>query len=167
MTHTYYDILYSSSEYYTDSDEKIELQKQLSGSAGYDISASRDTKWEKVSDGIYTAIVNTGISIQLPFENTVAMIYPRSGLGFKHNIQLANGTGVIDSNYRGEIKVKLIAFSRQDKLPIITKGMRIAQLVVFEIPLINFKLVDEIETDTNRGTNGFGSTGVAYIGNKK
>ena len=86
------------------------------------------------------------------------MIYSRSGHGFKHGITLANSTGVIDADYRGEVCVKL----RKSDLSIGNMpnvGERIAQAMIIPVEQVDFEEVDEL-SDTERGEGGFGSTGV-------
>ncbi|MFR7871949.1 MAG: dUTP diphosphatase, partial [Fenollaria timonensis] len=84
-------------------------------------------------------------------------IRARSGLSIKHGIGLINGIGTIDSDYRGEIKVPLINFSKEDFT--IENGMRIAQMVLSKYEKIDFEEVDEL-SDSERQDGGFGSTGV-------
>ena len=97
-------------------------------------------------------LVDTGLAIKTP-ENYAAFIYNRSGQGSK-GVMVANGVGVIDSDYRGNLKVAL--YNAREDAYIIHKGDRIAQLVVQRVELVNF--VDSWN-DTKRGTDGFGSTG--------
>lgn len=101
-------------------------------------------------------LVHTGIAIELP-PNTEAQIRPRSGLALKNNITVLNTPGTIDEGYRGEIGVILINHG-QDSFQV-TKGMKIAQMVI--MPIIRVK-IEEISnlSDTTRGSGGFGSTGV-------
>lgn len=102
--------------------------------------------------------VRTGLAVEIP-EGHVMLIFSRSGHGFKHDVRLANCVGVIDSDYRGEIQVKLTA-DEPTGAPVLTfeKGGRIAQGLIVPFPRIEFVEVDEL-TDTERGANGFGSTG--------
>ena len=100
--------------------------------------------------------IPTGIAIALPSAEYVALVFARSGLGIKHGITLSNGVGVIDSDYRGEIRVGLTNLSN---IPYtVQPGDRIAQLVVTPVVAPELEIVDELE-DTDRGTGGFGSTG--------
>lgn len=101
-------------------------------------------------------LVPTGIAIELPGNDLVALVFARSGLATKFGIALANGVGVIDSDYRGEICVALRNFGAQDY--IIKKNERIAQMVVMPILALPFVKVDKL-SDTARGNGGFGSTG--------
>ena len=98
------------------------------------------------------ALVPTGICIALP-DGHVGLVWPRSGLAVKHALDC--GAGVIDSQYRGEIKVLL--FNHSDADYRINKGDRIAQLLVQKVEKVNFAQVESLET-TARGNNGFGST---------
>ena len=97
-------------------------------------------------------IVSTGISMQIP-KNCVGIIKPRSGLAIKHGVDVL--AGVIDSSYRGEIKVILVNHS--DNWIDLEFGMRIAQLIVTPI-ITDFEVVEELD-ETERGDGGFGSTG--------
>ena len=99
------------------------------------------------------ALISTGLCLELP-EGHVGLIWPRSGLAVKHSIDC--GAGVIDSTYRGEIKVLL--FNHSDENFTIEPGNRIAQLLVQKIEHINFISVDSLEK-TQRNEAGFGSTG--------
>jgi dUTP pyrophosphatase len=102
------------------------------------------------------ALVPTGLAIALPagFE---AQIRARSGLALKHGICLANGIGTVDADYRGEIGVILLNLG-QDPFTI-TRGMRIAQLVILRHERITWQQVDALP-DSERGEGGFGSTGL-------
>ena len=99
--------------------------------------------------------IPTGLSIALP-ENTVGLIYPRSSLGTKHDLILANTVGVIDSGYRGEIMV--VIRNQGDHVHTIHTGDRIAQMIVAPYLAPDVVEVDELPA-SDRGTNGFGSTG--------
>src|SRR5574341_1023326 len=85
-------------------------------------------------------IFNTGLAFDIP-DNHVMLVFSRSGDGFKQGVRLANCTGVIDSDYRGEVKVKLRA---DEELKIVTKGDRIAQAMIVPIPLVIFEEVEEL-----------------------
>jgi len=118
--------------------------------AGYDISASEDAKIP--SKGRFA--VSTGISIGLP-EGTYGRIAPRSGLAYKFGIDVL--AGVIDADYRGEVKV--ILYNSGEHPFVIQKGDRIAQLIIEKNETPDVAVVMDID-DTARGTGGFGSTGV-------
>lgn len=103
------------------------------------------------------ALVGTGIAIALPL-GTVGLIHPRSGLAAKQGLSVVNTPGTVDADYRGEIKVCLINHDRHEAIEI-TRGMRIAQLVIQRVELVDFIEVEELG-DTVRGAGGYGSTGV-------
>ena len=100
--------------------------------------------------------VPTGLAIAAP-EGTAAIVCARSGLAFKKGISLANGIGVVDSDYRGEVCVGLINHGKEDF--VIVPGDRIAQLMLIPVYKAELTLVDELEK-TERGEGGFGSTGI-------
>ena len=104
------------------------------------------------------ALVPTGISIELPGNEYVALICARSGMAFKRGLALANGIGVIDSDYRGELLVAMINTGNEDQT--IEPGDRIAQLMVLPVVTPVYTEVSEIG-ETERGSGGFGSTGKA------
>lgn len=99
----------------------------------------------------------TGLFFEVP-EGKVLMVYSRSGHGFNSDIRLANCVGVIDSDYRGELKVKLTNDSSEWEF-IVQQGDRIAQAMLIDVEQVQFEVVDEL-TETERGTGGLGSTGV-------
>ena len=102
-------------------------------------------------------LVPSGLIIQLPV-NHEGQIRPRSGLAYKHGVTVLNSPGTIDSDYRGEVKILLI--NHGDEPFEITRGMRIAQMIV--APVVQVKIVEATElTATDRGTAGYGSTGTA------
>lgn len=103
-----------------------------------------------------TVKIGTGIAIELP-KGTFGAVYPRSGLATKQGLRLANSTGIIDEDYRGEIIVAL--YNDSDYIRIVKNGDRIAQLIVMLYVPEKVEIVDEL-TDTERGENGFGSTGM-------
>ncbi len=102
-------------------------------------------------------VVPTGISIALPigFE---AQVRPRSGLAAKNSITVLNTPGTIDADYRGEIKVIMINLGNADF--VVENGMRIAQMVIAKHETANFTETNFDEAETERGSKGFGSTGV-------
>lgn len=106
-----------------------------------------------------TEVFGTGLAFEIP-EGHVMLVFSRSGHGFKNNIRLANGTGVIDADYRGEVKVKLSADDRGDWNAglCIEAGDRIAQAIIIPFPKVEFDLA-EVLSETDRGEGGFGSTG--------
>lgn len=102
-----------------------------------------------------TFLVPTGLSVEIP-EGYVGLIYARSGLATKKGLAPANKVGVIDSDYRGEVKVAL--FNQSGKPQTITQGERIAQLVIAPYLSVSYEVADELSA-TERGAGGFGSTG--------
>ncbi len=102
-----------------------------------------------------SALIPTGVAIQLPsgFE---AQVRPRSGLAAKHGVTILNSPGTIDADYRGEIGVILINLG--DEPFNVTRGMRIAQMVIAPVFRAQWREVDGLD-DSERGTGGFGSTG--------
>lgn len=103
-------------------------------------------------------LVGTGVYLDLP-EDYYATVLPRSGLGVKHQITLANTVGVIDSGYRGEIKLGLQNLGRD--IHIFTKfgKAKVAQLLIHELAITSLQISEQLSTSA-RGNNGFGSTGV-------
>jgi len=99
--------------------------------------------------------VPTGLSIALP-EGYEAQVRPRSGLAFKHAVTVLNAPGTIDADYRGEVKVLLINHGREAFE--ISRGMRIAQMLVAPVTTVGWVTADQL-SETGRGTGGFGSTG--------
>lgn len=120
--------------------------------AGFDLT-SIDTNTIKPG---YSVIFGTGLYVEVP-KGFVMLIFPRSGLGVKHNVTLVNSVGVIDSGYRGEVKVDLINLGQEDIT--IHAGDRIAQAIVFELPKTKFiKSFILNDSEDGRNTDGFGST---------
>ena len=101
-------------------------------------------------------LIPTGVAIALPDSSAVAYLYARSGLGVKHGICLANGVGVVDSDYRGEIMAGLCNVS--DKPYTIEPNERIAQMVISPVIIPELVEVEKLD-ETDRGEGGFGSTG--------
>ena len=99
----------------------------------------------------------TGIALALP-EGYAGFIQPRSGLASKHGVTCLNSPGLIDSGYRGELKVLLINTDPTNPFEV-KRGERIAQLVIQKVEQANFIEMDDL-TQTERGDGGFGSTGV-------
>lgn len=102
-----------------------------------------------------TAVIPTGIALEIP-EGWTGLIFARSGLATKSGLAPANKVGVIDSDYRGEIKVAL--HNHSDKPGTVKRGDRVAQLVIVPYLKADFFEADGLE-DTERGSGGFGSTG--------
>ncbi len=129
-------------------------QYATAGAAALDLTARIDEPVTIAPRQLVT--LPTGIAIALPSAEYVALVFARSGLGVKHGIALSNGVGVIDSDYRGEIRVGLTNLS--DVPYTIQPGDRVAQLAV--VPVVRADVTPVAELDeTDRGTGGFGSTG--------
>jgi dUTP pyrophosphatase len=99
--------------------------------------------------------VPTGLAVAIP-EGYAGFVQPRSGLAVRHGISIVNTPGLIDSGYRGELKVTLLNTDR-DETFVVEPGMRIAQLVVVPVPGIELVEVEALP-DSERGVRGFGST---------
>ncbi|MGE7370102.1 dUTP diphosphatase [Neorhizobium sp. NPDC001467] len=129
---------------------------ETSGAAGMDLRAAIAEDETMTLRPGKRALVATGFVFEIPtgFE---AQIRPRSGLAFKNGITCLNTPGTIDSDYRGEVKVLLVNLGDEDF--VITRGMRIAQMVV--APVTQVQIAEIVGTSqTGRGAGGFGSTGV-------
>jgi dUTP pyrophosphatase len=123
-------------------------------SSGLDLHALLDD--EVVLAAGQSLLISTGLAIFIANPAYMGLIFPRSGLGHKHGVILGNGTGVIDADYQGELKVSL--WNRSSQNYMIKPFERIAQLVITPVMHAKFTAVDAFEA-TNRGTGGFGSTG--------
>lgn len=123
------------------------------GAAGLDLYSTVDV----TIDRFKVSLVPTGISIQIP-KGYEAQVRPRSGLAAKYGITVVNSPGTIDSDYRGEIKVIMTMISNDFDSYKISRGDRIAQLVLNRIETPVLLEVDSLD-DTDRGDKGFGSTG--------
>ena len=102
------------------------------------------------------ALVPTGLAIELPGPECVALVYARSGLSIKHGLTMANGVGVIDSDYRGELRVPMVNLGTEPYT--VQPGERIAQLCIAPVWQAAFVQANDL-SDTDRGAGGFGSTG--------
>lgn len=108
----------------------------------------------------------TGLAVEVP-EGWVMLIFSRSGHGFKNQIRLSNCVGVIDSDYRGEVKVALKSDVGESRIDYGTNvGDRIAQAIFMPLPVVELVWAEEL-SDTERGEGGFGSTNVAPRGNPR
>lgn len=102
-----------------------------------------------------TVFIDTGVAFEIP-EGFVGLVYARSGLACKKGLALANGVGVIDSDFRDSVKVALHNHSNQTRT--VVAGERLAQMIITEYPHVEFEEVDELQ-ETERGLGGFGSSG--------
>lgn len=122
------------------------------GDAGVDLCSTVDVV---IAPG-ERVLVGTGIAVALPL-GTVGLIHPRSGLAERCGLSIVNTPGTVDAGYRGEIKVCLINLDPSQPVGI-SRGDRIAQLLVQRVELAEFTEVDELD-ETSRGTGGYGSSG--------
>lgn len=122
-------------------------------SAGMDLYNSDTTTTEIAPHE--TKFVHTGLVFEIPIGH-VGLVYARSGLACKRGLRLANSTGVIDSDYRGEVMIAL--HNDSNAIQTINPGERIAQMIIMPYPSIDLVEVSEID-NTERGVGGFGSTG--------
>lgn len=135
-------------------DEDVELPRYAyPGDAGLDLRSNADL----VIEPFERKLIPTGIAIAIP-EGYAGFVQPRSGLALKQGLSFPNTPGLIDSHYRGELKVVAINLDSQNPI-LINKGDRIAQLVIQEVPVVNLVEVKELD-ETDRGSGGFGSSGV-------
>ncbi len=129
---------------------------ETAGAAGMDVRAAVDDDAPLTIAPGKRALVPTGFVFEIP-QGFEMQVRPRSGLAFKHGITCLNTPGTIDSDYRGEVKVLLINLGDEDFM--VTRGMRIAQLVVAPVTQVQVAEVHKAGT-TVRGAGGFGSTGI-------
>lgn len=125
------------------------------GSAGLDLRACIDSAIT-LNPG-ETQFIPTGLAMHLADPNYAAMILPRSGLGHKHGIVLGNLVGLIDSDYQGPLMVSM--WNRGDTPFVIEPMERIAQMMIVPVMQPTFHLVEDFDSESERGTGGFGSTG--------
>ena len=121
--------------------------------AGYDRCAREDAH---LPAGGGRMLVPTGLAIAIP-SGYAGLVLPRSGLAMKHGVTLLNTPGLIDAQYRGELKILLVNTDPSSGYDV-RRGDRIAQLVIQKIEYVDFALVDSLD-ETTRDTFGFGSTG--------
>lgn len=135
-------------------DPSVELPTYAyAGDAGLDLRANEDVTLAPHE----RRLVSTGLAVAIP-EGYAGFVQPRSGLALREGLSMANTPGLVDSHYRGELKV--CAVNLDDERPIsITRGERIAQLVIQRVPVVSLVEVDELD-ETDRGAGGFGSSGV-------
>ncbi len=126
------------------------------GSAGMDLRVLCDEAGITVAP-MERKLLPTGLAFELPDKNTVALVFARSGLALNSGLAMANGVGVIDSDYRGESMVPVVNLSAEAIT--LRDGDRIAQMLVMPVLLPDITLCDTL-SDTGRGAGGFGSTGV-------
>ena len=123
------------------------------GDAGLDLTACERVELAAGE----RATIGTGLAVAIP-EGYAGFVQPRSGLAAKHGLTIVNTPGLVDSGYRGELKIVLLNTDAHESF-VVEPGMRIAQLVVLQVPGVDPVEVDELP-DTERGVRGFGSTAV-------
>lgn len=134
-------------------DEAVLPTRAHRGDAGLDLSAC-----ETVTIGAgERATVGTGLAVSIP-EDHAGLVVPRSGLAMRHGLSIVNAPGVIDTGYRGEVRVILLNTDREHAFTV-EQGMRIAQLLVVPARAVELVEVSEL-TETARGDGGFGSSGL-------
>lgn len=123
------------------------------GDAGLDLRSNEDV----VLAPFERRLIGTGLAIAIP-DGYAGFVQPRSGLALKKGLSMANTPGLVDAHYRGELKV--CAINLDAHVPIvISKGERIAQLVIQRVPQVHLREVEQLD-ETDRGEGGFGSSGV-------
>ncbi len=135
--------------------EAVIPKRATEGAAAVDLSAALDESVTILPGE--TAMISTGIAIELPRPDYVALVFSRSSLGIKKGISLINSVGVIDSDYRGTIMIGLINHSKEPFT--VENGDRLAQLMVTSAFALPVEETEEL-SDTLRGDGGFGSTGI-------
>ncbi|MEE8683362.1 MAG: dUTP diphosphatase [Coriobacteriaceae bacterium] len=134
-------------------DEEVELPSYAyEGDAGLDLRSAEDV----VLKPFERRLVSTGLAIAIP-DGYAGFVQPRSGLALREGLSMANTPGLIDAHYRGELKVCAINLDPEREIHI-TKGERIAQLVIQKVPRVSLMEVDSLD-ETDRGAGGFGSSG--------
>ena len=128
---------------------------ESAGAAGMDLCAANVDP--VVLPPLGRALVPTGLVLQLD-QGFEAQVRPRSGLALKHGITVLNTPGTVDADYRGEVKVILVNLGSEPFT--VTRGMRIAQMVVAPVIQVGIAAVESVD-ETTRGAGGFGSTGLA------
>ena len=134
-------------------DDAILPAQAYDGDAGLDLAACEHAQ---LAPG-ERAIVGTGLAVAIP-DGYAGLVVPRSGLAARHGLTIVNAPGLIDSGYRGELKVILLNTDPREPF-VIEPGMRIAQLVLVKVASVHLVEVEELH-ESERGTAGFGSSGV-------
>ena len=124
------------------------------GDAGYDLCATEAVTLKPFE----RVLIPTGLAVQIP-EGYAGFVLPRSGMALKQGLSLVNAPGLIDSNYRGELKAIAINLDPSNEIKV-EVGDRIAQLVIMKVENVHFHQVDQLD-NSERGEGGFGSSGIA------
>jgi dUTP pyrophosphatase len=134
-------------------DDAVLPSQAYDGDAGLDLSACERVE---IAPG-ERAVVGTGVAVAIP-DGYAGFVLPRSGLATRHGMTIVNSPGLIDSGYRGELKVILLNTDAREPF-VVEPGMRIAQLVLVEAPAVQLVEVEELP-ESERGAAGLGSSGV-------
>ena len=126
--------------------------RAYAGDAGFDLTSRERVELEPGA----RAVVGTGIAVAIP-PGHAGLVLPRSGLAAEHGLVKVNAPGLIDVGYRGEVKVILLNTDRSERF-VVEPGMRIAQLVVVELPQVELLEVEDLPA-SERGSGGLGSSG--------
>jgi len=126
--------------------------RAYAGDAGFDLASRERVELEPGA----RAVVGTGIAVAIP-PGHAGLVLPRSGLAAEHGLGKVNAPGLIDEGYRGEVKVILLNTDRSERF-VVEPGMRIAQLVVVELPQVELLEVEDLPA-SERGSGGLGSSG--------
>ncbi|HYY64580.1 MAG TPA: dUTP diphosphatase [Gaiellaceae bacterium] len=132
-------------------DDAVVPERAYAGDAGLDLAACERAE---LGPG-ERAVVATGLAVAIP-DGYAGFVQPRSGLAARHGISVVNAPGLIDSGYRGEVRVVLLNTDRTEPF-VVEPGMRIAQLVVLPVPELELVETDELP-ESERGVRGFGSS---------
>ena len=132
-------------------DDAVLPARAYQGDAGLDLSACERVELLPGE----RAVVGTGVAVAIP-DGYAGFVQPRSGLAANHGLSVVNAPGLVDSGYRGELKVVLLNTDTAERF-VVEPGMRIAQLVVLAIPELEVRELDELPA-TERGARGFGSS---------
>jgi dUTP pyrophosphatase len=133
-------------------DSAVVPARAYAGDAGMDLAACERVE---LAPGA-RALVPTGLAVAIP-DGYAGYVQPRSGLAAKHGISIVNTPGLVDAGYRGELLVNLVNHDEQQSF-VVEPGMRIAQLVILQVPPVELVEVDELPA-SDRGADGFGSSG--------
>ena len=134
-------------------DDAVLPAQAYDGDAGLDLAACERAELEPGE----RAVVGTGVAVAIP-DGYAGLVLPRSGLAARHGLTIVNAPGLIDSGYRGELKVILLNTDEREPF-VVEPGMRIAQLVLVEAASVRLLEVEELP-ESERGAAGFGSSGV-------
>jgi dUTP pyrophosphatase len=132
-------------------DDAVLPRQAYPGDAGFDLAACDRVTLEPGQ----RALVGTGVAVAIP-EGYAGFVQPRSGLAARHGITIVNSPGLVDSGYRGELRVILLNTDASEPFTV-EPGMRIAQLVVLPVPTVSLLEVEEL-AESERGVRGFGSS---------